>query len=1552
MNRNQLLKEVCALVKELGMSKSELARVNRLDKVTLEVEYNRLMALKNAPVAEVNEQPIEVSAPVAEVNDDRAMNITNKLLSDWDCYDIRENAQKYLYELILMVIGDCDKKIKHCLSAESQIEVIDKYFDEYIYNTKGNIDYIKIHVFSNMEDGTINDEFYYFIKKEIINVLVDDDTEDDVEVVEPVVEVVEPVVEQPIEPVEKADKVDNMPVIEDVEQFFEEVEQASVPQTKTTYNCGTQYFDNNEIDHDDDRDFGRWDHDDDDDRNFGRFKYYDRNYDKHDYNNNDNANSDSDNDDVVESNKDEQEVCDEEEQNHELLPTVEDEPQHSETVTKVSTSAVVETPANNKPAANKITFANLHDDSDPVQRHKRIANLNEELKELEQELKDIEKDKDDDVYYYNYARNLIMNGLNKVREELNKLTHFNVESLYKHEHRADDGSMIPRLEKRRTKAQPRYYTKLVDKNNAEDYDTKTIFCPVLNVNIHTTPLLDNLCMEKGLPYEHMIIQFNYIDFHDHNRRLFVLFNDHDQYREWFAQQTIARTFNETVIAETYRRIVFDIDRADSPFNMDELHEIRNVLAERVAQVFNIKVEPREFVVYTSQHPEEPKGSCHIISRTLTMRNFQEHKELYKRLRAIMNEEKEAYPWMKYIDWGICKSVQNLRLPQCIKLDSKRVKTFVDLDGINEADPCLFLTEVNDSMRVAPSIFNYDTLLNNNNDDMCAVDNKELEAILENEEVKKLIGDMFKFRDVSNNCINFTRIKASHCELCNRTHENDNTFYLQKIKKAGNIEIYAKCRHNNNKGSKLVASVKAEDIPREKIQKIYLDALAKRLKYPIDISIDADNIKCIQYSEDNMRPFEKARFIYGRGPMKCGKSKAFREYVVREKPQKIIDVCCRRTLGYETQSQFAKIGIDFVSYEDIEDREIDMNKPEYSKIIIQPESIHRLKNFEGAIVRLDEIESICNQLTAPTNKKVLDNFSRLKQVIKSAETTFCLDAFLSQRSHEFISRLVPPNENILMYYNNVQNMSNYHARVTCDIKKFTNILMEAIDGGKRIALMSNSKSYCVGIHEELKKKLGDKAVILYAGSDWHKSEHDENKTREAVKVEHMRNIDDALKDNEIRVMIMTPTISAGVSIELKGYFDKVFGYYTPNSCDVKTGLQMLGRVRDVAEREYTLYFEPSWGNLPTDIDSIFDAIDNRRRFLVDYDINKLNMRENEDSCTYLINRDDHFNRVYARNMIEHNKSVNFYGLYFCQLLQKYGCRIQMIEYNENENNEKIEKVKEAAKKQTREDYETYFNVGLNHDDRIKVMSDGFQPDINNPIEYQQAKKAKFMAKFDLEDIDMKMIDANIMREYDRNNLHYNVYRNLKDYYEFGRVTHVKLRYDSSCLPMALKYDRKEAAQNNLDGADYKVRNFTEVDSRRKYCIILLSLLGFTGIDDRIKLNKETLATNINQLMTKLRDNKHRDLLQNLKMIRPKNKRINLKEERFYINLGMVNGILQSVYGLKIKKTDRHKNSDDYHLQNLYFTPVVEKEEIKNERQHSYAQIAIKMNACVADSDKLL
>ena len=146
----------------------------------------------------------------------------------------------------------------------------------------------------------------------------------------------------------------------------------------------------------------------------------------------------------------------------------------------------------------------------------------------------------------------------------------------------------------------------------------------------------------------MIIQFNYINFEGYNRHLYVLFDNHDQYREWAARQTIPHTFNEVLIGDTYRRIVFDIDRPNQPFTLDELREIRDVLTQRVAQVYGFDINSSEFAVYTSQHPDEPKGSCHILSKTLTMRNYHEHRELYQRLKVLLTEKKEMHPWIKYI----------------------------------------------------------------------------------------------------------------------------------------------------------------------------------------------------------------------------------------------------------------------------------------------------------------------------------------------------------------------------------------------------------------------------------------------------------------------------------------------------------------------------------------------------------------------------------------------------------------------------------------------------------------------------------------------------------------------------------------------------------------------------------------------------------------------------------------------------------------------------------------------------------------------------------------
>jgi len=832
--------------------------------------------------------------------------------------------------------------------------------------------------------------------------------------------------------------------------------------------------------------------------------------------------------------------------------------------------------------------------------------------------------------------------------------------------------------------------------------------------------------------------------------------------------------------------------------------------------------------------------------------------------------------------------------------------------------------------------------------------KNINVILGNNKVKEFIGADYTFKGKKRDYMYFKRTDreakngnnstctGATCKLCGTVHDNDkDSLYFKLFIKRDICYIYARCFQDEQKRRLFVAHVKLE-IECKNAVELYLANIEKHLARMSNIShVPLKNIDLVDYAEPNMRPykFSGSRFMFIQAPMKAGKSKELRRAVNEIRPGKIICISCRRTLAHETKANFKRdIGKDFVMYSDIEG-EIDMDKEEYKWIIIQVESLHRLTNYTGAMIILDESESIMNQLSSSTNKQTINNFSILKKIVYHSDRSVFMDAYIGERTYSFAERILGLHNNpedttksILMHKNNIQNLSDYTARVTAEVERFTTMLMADIAAGYRVAVVTNKKSYATGLHDELKTKLGPTASILYAGSDWHTSEHDETKTRETVKQEHMYDINNALTSNDIKVMIMTPTISAGVSIELPGYFNKVYGYYTPHSCDVLTGVQMLGRVRDVAARQYTLCFDPECSYFPTDINEIFDCIDDRRKLLFDYDIDKFNMRENAD-FSYVTDRADHYNIMRALNIKEHNKSVNSYGLYFCELLRYYGCNIEIIKYDrekdtadkeaKREERASAEAIKQASKAINKEDYEKYFNVELDENTMGEVLKEGFEPNPSKPIEYWQVKKAKFMKKFDLSFVDMAKLDGDIMRKYDRNSMYVKIYNNLTAYY-----TNTRLGYnykDIDSLPYtygAVKTELDKVAtpdiMNDTTKADFKHQPLISNASKVKYTIILLNILGYSDIDDIKQLTEAALSNNIDSLMKRLRDDKA--LLKMWRSVRPGHKDTELKDPRFSVNLRKLNGIFESILGVRIKKSDRHSNSDDYHIEHAYFTKL--------------------------------
>jgi hypothetical protein len=76
--------------------------------------------------------------------------------------------------------------------------------------------------------------------------------------------------------------------------------------------------------------------------------------------------------------------------------------------------------------------------------------------------------------------------------------------------------------------------------------------------------------------------------------------------------------------------------------------------------------------------------------------------------------------------------------------------------------------------------------------------------------------------------------------------------------------------------------------------------------------------------------------------------------------------------------------------------------------------------------------------------------------------------------------------------------------------------------------------------------------------------------------------------DVDMLIYTSIVSAGCSFELPR-FKWIFAYFSNQSCDYKTAIQMLGQVRNVESHEYYIYYKYSASNLPDTVKKIEHAI---------------------------------------------------------------------------------------------------------------------------------------------------------------------------------------------------------------------------------------------------------------------------------------------------------------------------------------------------------------------------
>ena len=222
----------------------------------------------------------------------------------------------------------------------------------------------------------------------------------------------------------------------------------------------------------------------------------------------------------------------------------------------------------------------------------------------------------------------------------------------------------------------------------------------------------------------------------------------------------------------------------------------------------------------------------------------------------------------------------------------------------------------------------------------------------------------------------------------------------------------------------------------------------------------------------------------------------------------------------------------------------------TQLCIQLESLHKIDetiNYDYVI--LDECESILKQFSSPTLKQVVLSYSVFESIIKKAKKVIYADAFVSNRSLDYIReiRIIGKYpEQMFMIHNTVPAISDKKAiQIPC--AKYENTVIKMLHDDKKIFAPSCSKAKLISLENRTLRECSSKKTISY---------HSDNDDK----------ITDTLKDvnthwKKYDLISCTGTITVGISFDVRDYIDNVVldarNSMGPCPRDI---IQMIRRVR--------------------------------------------------------------------------------------------------------------------------------------------------------------------------------------------------------------------------------------------------------------------------------------------------------------------------------------------------------------------------------------------------------
>jgi hypothetical protein len=645
----------------------------------------------------------------------------------------------------------------------------------------------------------------------------------------------------------------------------------------------------------------------------------------------------------------------------------------------------------------------------------------------------------------------------------------------------------------------------------------------------------------------------------------------------------------------------------------------------------------------------------------------------------------------------------------------------------------------------------------------------------------------------------------------------------------------------------------------------------------------------------------------------GKSEQLSVLIKKYKPEKILCITFRKTLSNELKKRLP----DFVNYQDILNANVKTIGDEHKRVIIQAESLHKLRWSNCDLLILDEIVSLEKQFLSLTTmkNKTRANFTRYQSLIRESRNVICMDADINRNTinHILAIRKKEYKLRINEYRNTTKKITFICGKQNGKQEHLYQQIIDDLKNDKKIVIASNRNcDFNKALYEVLLKETNKKILLI---------------TSATIKNEDIQKILLNVEDDEIGFgkydcVIYSPTIQAGVSFN-KPHFDKFYGIFSSHM-HVNSIRQMIDRVRQFKDDEFIYFLTNEKIKDKISVAQFERHLSLRRKFN-DYSIDIPDIIPFEETLSGDINipyKDGYYYMWRDAQVELLNDKADFVNRFKKAEIEN-GClslttNWQEMEVKDDSIEEKIEHVEKEIK-------------------LIEATNIANAPDINEVVcksiikkiesenkttadEIYMVKKYNIRKTYNMYDIPVK---PELLIEFDKKKIK-PLYKNLNVIYYIGleELINKERRFNklNNFMMTGTEFDEEgndmeELIMNSIENGNYhgEIEDITKNYVSRKHyiCHKLLNFLGFSGILDDKTIDSHTFKE-------KIRDNKQylsQDVINEIcDVFEIRDSYIpNAENMDLRSTLDFINGKLKPFYGINIKQFNKKTKKAHYKIE---------------------------------------